>query len=204
MLEPTGTAFTPPPTPLLLSIWNGAKAILGEICSRLISLLFSWPDCSSVKSRVATVGKKGLGFFGSSHCYQFFLLLSAVLCLWSGLLVLQLSSLINSKSKYRQMLTGPRMLWKLLTLSLKRNIFWDWFETRDSMSIQIPAERGQGKSWDKGVCSSRCDGRGFLYDFLRSSRPQVPLEASDSNFSGWRILYREYWFRNWCESHRST
>lgn len=44
--EPTGTASTPPPTPLLLSIQNGAETILEEIYSRQIPLLFSRPDCS--------------------------------------------------------------------------------------------------------------------------------------------------------------
>lgn len=49
----------------------------------------------------------------------------AGLCLQSGLLVLQLSAFINSKSKYRQMLAVPRMLRKASHTRLERTIFWN-------------------------------------------------------------------------------
>lgn len=108
-----------------------------------------------------TVGKKGLGFFWSSNRCWFLLLLSAVLCLQSGLLVLQFSVLINSKSKYRQMLTVPRMLCKASHTQLEKEHFLGlirdmWLYKHPDFSWEgISKELGRGvlplKMWWKGV-----------------------------------------------------
>ena len=120
VLEPTGTAAM---TPLLLSTQNGAESMPGEIgLTVLLSLFLTYLFFYHVYTM--KVGKEGLGFFGSHHCYRFSALPSAVLCLRSGLLVFQLSALIISKSKHRR-IRFPGCSVKLLTLSLKRNIFWD-------------------------------------------------------------------------------
>lgn len=102
-----------------ISSSSGEKSVLDKFPSSVLDL-----TALLFRLGVMTVGKEGLGFFGCNPYSQFFLH-HPVLCLQPGRLVrpCRLASTATVDTGRRWLFSGCSV--ELLTLSSKRNIFWD-------------------------------------------------------------------------------